>query len=375
LTGSAGTRTALETAVLEKLKRLRSSKKLKILFVVFLVLFAARLALPAGLKWYVNRTLDRNPDYDGQVGDIDVHLWRGAYEIEGIKIVKTSGEVPVPFFEAKSLDLSIAWRELFRGAVVSELEFLSPQLNFVDAKAKQDKQTGEGQPWQETVKKLAPFRISHLKVKQGAIHFRNFQAKPPVDIWMKDIEGEANNLTNSKDLATGLFAAANASGTVMGDARFQLTLRLSPEARKPTFDLNAKIQDIKLPALNTFFEKYAKLDFESGDGDIVMEIAAKDGVLKGYVKPIFRRLDILSSKDVKEGDNIFQLAWQAIAGTIADLLKNRPKDQFATKIPIEGPIKKPDTDTLAAIGGVLRNAFILAFTPFYDDSVSLKEAE
>lgn len=54
------------------------------LIVIAVVLVLVRLALPYGLLWYVNRTLDKLPDYHGHVADSDLSLWRGAYQIDGM---------------------------------------------------------------------------------------------------------------------------------------------------------------------------------------------------------------------------------------------------------------------------------------------------
>src|SRR4051812_42921684 len=67
------------------------------LFIIVLLVIG-RLMLPWALRSYVNRTLDQNPLYDGKIGDIDVHLWRGAYSIQDVRLVKTTGNVPVPLF-------------------------------------------------------------------------------------------------------------------------------------------------------------------------------------------------------------------------------------------------------------------------------------
>jgi uncharacterized protein involved in outer membrane biogenesis len=358
------------------MRKLSLPKWAVVVSVIVVILLIARAALPHGVKWYANRVLDQNPDYDGQIGDVDIHLWRGAYSIDDIEIIKTSGKTRVPFFETKELDLSVSWKELLRGAVVAKLRFQDPKINFVDGKDKEDKQTGKGQPWGKTLDELVPFTISQLLVENGAIHFRNFQADPPVDIWIKNLDAQVLNLTNSEKASKELFASCKAKGTALGDGIFQLEVRLNPRAEKPTFDLNAKLERLDLRALNSFFKKYAKLDFEKGRSDIVVEVAATNGQLKGYVKPILKNLQVLSlEKDSgKEGDNIFQVIWEAIAGTVVEILENQPKDQFATKIPISGPIKSPDTELFATIGGVLKNAFVSAFRPFYDNSISLKKA-
>src|SRR2546421_8643431 len=72
--------------------------------VLFVLLLAARVAMPTVLKWYVNRTINQSPLYDGQISEIDVHLWRGAYTIKDIRLSKTTGNIPVPLFAAKRVD-------------------------------------------------------------------------------------------------------------------------------------------------------------------------------------------------------------------------------------------------------------------------------
>jgi hypothetical protein len=352
----------------------RMTRAGKVLLVVAAVLVLIRAVLPIGIKWYVNRTLDKNPGYDGHIEDVDLSLWRGAYVIEGVKIVKTEGKVPVPFFAAPKVDLAVSWPDLFRGSIVAKIELHSPQINFVDSKKKENQQTGAKQGWSDTVDNLVPMKINRLLVKNGEIHFRNYEAKPPVDLFMKRIEGRAENLTNSKDVRKELFATVEATGEVMNGAKFHLSSRMNPLQTKPSFDMNAKLEKLELKELNAFFNKYASLDFESGRGEIVLELTSNKGKMKGYVKPLFRNLDILNlKKDAKEGDNLFEIAWQAIAGTLADIFKNQGEDQLATKIPVEGTLDKPDTDILATLGGVLKNGFIQAFTPIFDDSVELKK--
>src|SRR6185503_1767759 len=83
--------------------------------VIIAVLGAARLALPWYLQRYVNRTIDQSPDYEGRVGDIDVHLYRGSYTIHDLKIQKRVHSVPVPFFESPRVDFSLDWDSLVHG--------------------------------------------------------------------------------------------------------------------------------------------------------------------------------------------------------------------------------------------------------------------
>ena len=87
------------------------SKRAKVIYgvlgfvIVALVVF--RLMLPSILLRYVNRQLTLIDGYQGHVDDIDVSLYRGAYTIRGIKLDKTGGKIPVPFYSAEAIDLSV----------------------------------------------------------------------------------------------------------------------------------------------------------------------------------------------------------------------------------------------------------------------------
>src|SRR5204863_7440370 len=79
----------------------RGQRRWRKLGVLLLVLVAvgivSRAALPWALRNYVNRILDRNPLYSGKIGNLRIHLWRGAYSIHDVRISKTSGNVVMPF--------------------------------------------------------------------------------------------------------------------------------------------------------------------------------------------------------------------------------------------------------------------------------------
>jgi hypothetical protein len=81
-------------------KRLNKKGKM-ILFIIaslLIILIAIRIALPHILLKEVNKELTHIKGYYGHVDDLDVALLRGAYTLKEIKLDKTGGEIPVPFF-------------------------------------------------------------------------------------------------------------------------------------------------------------------------------------------------------------------------------------------------------------------------------------
>ena len=196
----------------EKKKKRHWFRKFSIAFLVLaFLLIMARAAMPVYVRWYVNRTIDKNPLYDGQIGEIDIHLYRGAYSIHDIRLIKTTGTVPVPLFSSKRLDLALEWKELLHGKIVGRVVMDQPELNFVDSGDESQSQTGAGGPWLDMLRELTPFKLNALFIKQGSIHFRAFDRDPPVDVYLSHLDASLENLTNVRDETRSSFVLRRAA--------------------------------------------------------------------------------------------------------------------------------------------------------------------
>src|SRR6266478_10136965 len=131
------------------------------LIIVFATAFIiVHTYLAIWVRDYVNRKLSEIPGYRTHVAAVTLHLWRGAYQIHNIKVEKTSGKVPVPFFSAPLVDLSVEWKALWDRSFVGEIEMYRPELNLVNPPNKEARQTDVNQPWAQKIKQLFPRRRS-----------------------------------------------------------------------------------------------------------------------------------------------------------------------------------------------------------------------
>jgi hypothetical protein len=333
-----------------------------LLLVVLLAI--GRLMLPRFVQAYVNLTLDRNPLFDGRIGEVDIHLWRGAYSIRDIKLVKTTGNVPVPLFAAARVDLAIEWRQVLNRTIVGTITIDRPELNFVAGEDESDGQsTGDGGPWLGIIRDLFPFTINSATIHDGTVRFSAFHTTPPVELHLSKLEATVDDLSNVTGSVAPLIATIHATAVAMDHAQTALDVKFDPFSYKPTFTLALKLIGLDVTTTNTLARAYGQFDFEHGFFDLVTEVDAKEGALDGYVKPLFRRLKVLSlRKDVPE-DTVLGVFWEALVGTVSELLENQPRDQFATVIPVRGNVTGPRPDVLTTIGNVLRNAFIRAYLP------------
>ena len=348
------------------------TRKRKIIFIVLgsflLVLIGLRIALPYILLRLVNKELTHIPGYTGHVDDLDVALFRGAYVIKHIKIEKTGGKIPVPFFFADRVDLSLQWASLFHGRIVGEIEVDQPVLNFVKGPTEETSQTKIDKSWTVAVKKLMPLKLNKFEIVEGEIHYRDYYSKPKFDIYTKNVHILAENLSNAEKNNQVLPSTVVASADVYG-GKATASMKMDALAKSPTFDGKATLVGLNLSNLNNFIDAFAKFDIKSGEISIYTEAAAKDGKIVGYTKPIIKNLKVLLPKVDK--DKPLKVAYEAVVDVVAWIFKNHNKDQLATKVEFEGNIKKPDIDIWSLIGEVLKNAFIQALYPSLENSISL----
>lgn len=338
---------------------------------IVVLLIALHIALPYLVRNYLNEKLADMGDYHGQVTDVDLALWRGAYRINGLNIVKVAGKVPVPFINVPVIDLAVSWHSLwYDHAVVAQVAFIKPELNFVDGGAnKQASQTGQGTDWRAQLNKLLPITLNEVRIDDGRITFSNFNSTPKVKIEADQINASIFNLTNVVDVKGKRDARFEGKALLMGHAPVETSATFDPFSNFEDFDFRLRVTGIKLKSLNDFSSAYAKFDFNAGNGDIVIEAKARKGQLSGYIKPLLHDVEVFNWHQDVENQNksFFRSIWEAVVGASQTVLKNQSKNQFATRVELSGSVHQQDVSAFQAFLQILRNAFVKAFNTRYDN--------
>lgn len=360
--------------------RKKIRKKWIIIGVLAVILIVARLTLPYYVVRYVNKILAEIPGYEGSISGVDIALIRGAYVIHDLKLFKVDGNKKVPFVDIPATDLSVEWSALFDGAIVGEVIFENAKLNFIggDNHEKGDKpvtqnQSGSDVDWTKPLKKLMPLQINRLEITQGTISYYDFTTTPKVNISLNDLQLLAKNLNNAEDQEDPLPSSIVATASSIGGGMLTLDMDINVLKRIPDLDLDMKFEKINMPALNDFFMAYGKVDIEKGSFSLFAEITVDDGKVNGYVKPIAQHMKVVDWK--KDKKNPLNLIWQGIVGSLAEIFENQKKDQFASRMPLEGNLNKIDTETWPAIWNIFRNAFVKAFEMNTENAVNFADAE
>src|SRR5690606_16352624 len=164
------------------LRNLKRPYKIVLGIVIVVIIF--RLLLPSIVKNYVNRTLDDLPGYVGHVDDIDIRLIRGAYAIDTLVLKKRTDTSSYPFLKINHVDLSIEWKQIFKGKLVGEVILEKPSIHIL-AETPDPTHEPSKEHWTETLKDLMPLTINKLEIADGEFTYLDRTTSPEIDLYIK----------------------------------------------------------------------------------------------------------------------------------------------------------------------------------------------
>ena len=71
--------------------------------------------------------------------------------------------------------------------------------------------------------------------------------------------------------------------------------------------------------------------------------------------------------------NPMRFVWDTLLDSIGHILRNLPKDRFATMIPISGSVHDPKAALMAAIGNVFKNAFVRPYSATVPGNIDTRD--
>nr|WP_299383292.1 DUF748 domain-containing protein [uncultured Lacinutrix sp.] len=352
-----------------KLKRGLKKKRYIIPVTLILILIALRLYLPIIVKDNVNKVLSEIPGYYGQVEDIDISLIRGAYVINGMYLNKVNAKTQIPFLKFPKTDISIEWKSLFSGHIVSEIIMSNPEIIYVQ----EDQSIAATEPdvddWTKALTDLVPIDINHLTINNGKLAYVELNTDPNIDLQFNTLYLKADNLRNVKENERVLPSPITATAISIGGGEVKLNGNVNIVKEIPDMDVSFSLENADVKALNPFTRHYSGIDFEEGQFGLYSEIAIADGYFKGYMKPLLK-----NSKLIGKDDGVLGVIWEGFVGFFKFVLKNQSTDTIATKIPMEGDLNNIKSGILPTIGGIFKNAWISAFKGEIDDEIEYKDA-
>jgi len=209
-------------------------------------------------------------------------------------------------------------------------------------------------------------RINELQLTRSTVGFVNKATTPSYRVFLSNTDGTLTNLSNHETEGT---AAAKLKGAFMGSGTATAEATFKAEKSGPAFDIGVRIDEVDVTKLNDLFRAYGRFDAASGRFFLYSELNANDGVITGYVKPLFKDLKIYSKEQDKSKPVVRKMYERVVSG-VAKILKNRQREEVATKADVLGRIDNPRVSTVDAVVKLVQNAFFKAILPGFDLEVS-----
>lgn len=334
---------------------------MKWILIVLAILVLLRLLLPYIILRFLNFKLTRQKNLRGTVGTVTIKLMRRHISLKNIRIYKK--EEVDPFLIVGMVEVSFKWAALLKKKFVGSIAVIQAEVEldkeqWASADTGADDQSLQPSHLRAMLQRMIPF-CADLVFHECTVRYKDLHASPPVDVALEHIEVVVKDFSNFPQRASYPATIRATSKTFEGT--LNLHVRLYPLEEFLNLDLNFELVDGNMVLLNDFFRQYAHVDIGEGSFDIYSEVNVKNGVFKGYVKPILKNLKIVTIED--SGDRFFQKLWEGLVGFVVRLLRNKKTGDLATEIPVQGFLANPKIDVLSAIAGVFQNAFINAIRP------------
>ena len=336
---------------------------------ILIVLLVVRLLIPPVALSILNGLLDKKMGvYFGHVQDLDLSLYRGAYQLKGLEIKKRDSNNP-PLISAQEIDMSIAWRGLLKKNITTDVTITKARIEIADSQDKTKKQTGYEEPkerWSDVFDTLVPISIETLKIHDSALYFTNRDFKTPLAVKVENIELEASNLrSRDKEELSPFFLKAEIQKHAILDLKGEINILSDP----PQVDADIKLEKFKLASINKILRMYIPLDITKGELSLFAEAASEGGRAHGYAKIFLTDVDVIAPKQKYIGPKHFFMEMGSAFGNW--FLKNNKSKKVAFKVPFSYSNGKLDIGTSEAFWSAVKNMSD-ALKPGLEKSVSLK---
>jgi hypothetical protein len=207
-----------------------------------------------------------------------------------------------------------------------------------------------------------PIRVDRLRLADSRLGLYGQAKDQRFHLYLSNADLDVTNLSSgfirgpAKAKLTGSFMG---SGATRGYATFR------DNRKGPDFDIKAEVVNASLPSINDLLQAYGKFDVAKGSFSVYSEVHVNNGRITGYVKPLFKDIDVYSSKQDKKKP-VLKKIWEKIVGGLSHVLENKPREQVATVADLSGTIEDPNTSTWQIFVRLVSNAFVKAILPGFE---------
>lgn len=208
-------------------------------------------------------------------------------------------------------------------------------------------------------------RVDRGKITNSEIGIVNKTTVPNYRVFLGQLNMTIEDFSNRFDRG---IAKVDLTGRFMGNGKLTSRAVIRPQTPMPDFDLQVKILKTKLTSMNNVLRAYADANVKDGTFAFFSELTVQKGKVTGYVRPFFKDVDVYDPEQDKE-KGFLQQVYEGLIESLADMLKNVPRDQVATETTVTGPLSDPRASTWEVLVNLVKNAFFKAIVPGFKKSL------
>jgi hypothetical protein len=334
------------------------------------ILVIVALALPYIIKAKINAALKKMDGYTGRIDGLQMNIVTGRLTLTSVIIHKKESIEPDPMIRIPELIVSFRLLQLLKKNLDLKVIVNAPEISLLDDRVSPPvSQDTDARPsnisskLRETITTMMPFRLN-AEIHDATVRYK--KGNPSLDLSITQTNVIVTDFSNHPDQTKACVIETNG---LLNEGTMSIVTNLFPMAPELTLDVNVKLTSVNLVPFNNLIKAYAKVDINTGTLDFFAEIGVANNSFDGYIKPILTELDFIGVQD--KNDSLLHKVWERIVAGGVKFLMNRRDHQLATTIPIRGRLDEPEVNAVAALAGLIRNAFFKALRPSVEDLISV----
>jgi hypothetical protein len=261
----------------------------------------------------------------------------------------------------------IEYSPVIKQAILSHVMLENVGVDYVHSAQTKDAEKNVARTTAQTAENLTNhpewlLRIDQGKILNSEIGFVNEAVSPRYRVYMSEANIGLDNFSNRLSEGTAYFKM---TGKFMGSGPTQVSATFRPERESPDFDLQMRMVNTRMRSLNDVLRAYGGVDVVNGVFSFFTELTVTKGSIKGYVKPLFKDVDVYDPGQDQDKALLQQLYEGVVGGTLT-VFENTPRNEVATKAELSGPVKSPTMSTWQVLAGLIENAFFKAILPGFE---------
>ena len=213
-----------------------------------------------------------------------------------------------------------------------------------------------------------PVRIARVDLHNSSFEFAEFIAVKTGLRWrVSNIEAKILNINPTAKIPLTFFTA---QGTLLDSAMFKVAGKAKRLAQPMAYEADLELRNFDLRQANPMLINLVPVTFTAGYMDLFSEVKSEDGHMAGYIKPFFKKVQIVDNSEHFRGVKHF--AVEIVAALANAILRKSDDKSVGTRIAFHQDGKDLKVDTSQALSKAIQHGFSKPLPPSIEDSLNLQ---